>query len=99
MTCAFCWLVWALFGVMGAWVLGEAFRRLPSEGQRLALRLLPLALIALAIPAAWMAVDHKTELLRDPLMSGEERHRVQLRAALRRDSLAARYAPPGRAWQ
>ncbi len=71
-------LVWALFGVMGAWALGEGFRRLWSDWQKFALRLLPLALIALAIPAAWMAVDHKTELLRDPLMSGEARHRVQL---------------------
>ncbi len=71
-------LVWAPFGVMGAWALAEMFRRLPSGRRNLALRLLPLALLALAIPAAWMAVDHKTELLRDPLMSGEERHRVQL---------------------
>lgn len=88
-------LVWALFGVMGAWALAEAFRRLPSGWRKSALRLLPLALIVLAIPAAWMAVDHKTELLRDPLMSGEDRHRVQL--GPRYDTIVwlREHAPPG----
>lgn len=71
-------LVWPLFAVMGAWAAARLGGLLPPAWQRRAARALPLALIVIALPAARMAVDHKGEILRNPLMSDAERHRVQL---------------------
>ncbi len=77
-------LVWPIFAVMGGYAVRWLAARLPPQaGPRgragwLRRGLLPLLLIALALPAAQKAVDHKWDILRDPFMDGDARHRRQL---------------------
>jgi hypothetical protein len=71
-----------LIALMAGRLTWEIYRRalarltLPHARLLAALSLFVIALLAL--PAAWIAVDHKAELLRRPLMSDAERHRVRL---------------------
>jgi hypothetical protein len=58
-----------------------------------------MVILILAIPAASAAVDHKTELLRNPLMSEADKHRVRLGADRYDMAIYLRGLPPGsRVW-
>jgi len=64
--------------VMGAQALREIARRLPQIRY---MRAITVALVVvLALPAASAAVDYKPELLRRPLMSEADKHRLRLGA-------------------
>jgi hypothetical protein len=99
--------------VMGARVLNAVVNLTPqpplrfaergSEGERryLFLRNVTAVLVIgiLAIPAASAAVDHKAELLRNPLMSDVEKHRVRLGTDRYEMAIYLRSLPPGlRVW-
>lgn len=80
-------LIWPLFAVMGGLLVDRSLIWLeknkglkPLVGMRWRSWLLAGALIALSLPALWMSVDNKDDLLRAPLMDDSARHRVQLGA-------------------
>ncbi|MBN2472470.1 MAG: glycosyltransferase family 39 protein [Anaerolineae bacterium] len=86
-------LIWGVLAVMGGGALLAGWEALscrwqPSRRWQAPVRwlasrhllrvLLPLLVVALALPAMRTAVDHKPALLRDPLMSDQARHLQQL---------------------
>lgn len=74
-------LVWPVLAVMGANVLLTGWAALSRRWtpSRTALRVvLPLLVVALALPAMRMSVDHKPAILREPLMNDLDRHLEQL---------------------
>lgn len=95
-------LIWGVFAVMGADLLLTAARGLIRQGwlartgwlMRIAL---PVVVILLALPAARMAVDHKPAILRNPFMSDDARHAIQLGGRWAVIRWLRTEAPPGSA--
>jgi Dolichyl-phosphate-mannose-protein mannosyltransferase len=85
--------------VMGARAVWEAARRIPARWTQYA-RIGGVALaVVLALPAASAAVDYKPELLRRPLMSDADKHRLRLGADRYDMALYLRTLPAGsRVW-
>ncbi|NPV67400.1 MAG: hypothetical protein HPY64_09680 [Anaerolineae bacterium] len=93
-------LIWGVFAVMGAdlllaaagWLTHQRWLARTGWLTRVAL---PLAIILLALPTARMAVDHKLEILRDPFMSDDARHAIQLGGRWPAIRWLRTQAPPG----